>query len=106
MNKLLVRSALWAGLASCAFAATHGDRRLKVEVAPNEAGRRVDITIDGKPFTSYIWPSTLKKPTLYPLIAANGLVVTRGFPLDPHPCERVDHPHHHALRNSPEFRNA
>src|SRR6266498_752763 len=64
-----------------------------VAVVPREALRRVDITIDGKPFTSYIYPTTLKKPTLYPLRAASGTVVTRGWPLEPRPGERVDHPH-------------
>jgi hypothetical protein len=65
-----------------------------VEVKVNEAAKRVDVTIDGKPFTSYIWPSTLKKPVLYPLRSAKGTLVTRGFPLDPRKGERVDHPHH------------
>ena len=65
-----------------------------VEIKDDEAARRVDVTIGGKPFTSYIWPSTLKKPVLYPLRTAKGTVVTRGFPLDPRPGERVDHPHH------------
>src|SRR6185503_16827781 len=59
--------------------------------------KRVDVTIDGKPFTSYIWPSTLKKPVLYPLRTAKGTLVSRGFPLDPRPGERVDHPHHVGL---------
>jgi hypothetical protein len=68
-----------------------------VDVKVNEAGKRVDITIDGKPFTSYIWPSTLKKPVLYPLRTAKGTIVTRGFPLDPRQGERVDHPHHVGL---------
>ena len=68
-----------------------------VDVKVNEAGQRVDITIDGKPFTSYIWPSTLKKPVLYPIRTATGTLVTRGFPLDPRPGERVDHPHHVGL---------
>ena len=63
----------------------------------NEAAKRVDVTIDGKPFTSYIWPSTLKKPVLYPLRTAKGTLVTRGFPLDPRKGERVDHPHHVGL---------
>src|SRR5437879_4313993 len=65
----------------------------RVEVIARAADRRVDVTVDGKPFTSYIWPTTLKKPTLYPLRAASGVVVTRGWPLDPRPGERVDHPH-------------
>ena len=64
-----------------------------VELKVNESAKRVDVTIDGEPFTSYIWPSTLKKPVLYPIRTAKGTLVTRGFPLDPRPGERVDHPH-------------
>jgi hypothetical protein len=65
-----------------------------VQVIPDLEQRRVDITIDGSPFTSYVWPTTLKKPVLYPLIAQGGIEVTRGFPLAPRSGERVDHPHH------------
>jgi len=65
-----------------------------VEVKTDEAKKRVDVTIDGKPFTAYVWPSTLKKPVLFPLIAADGVTVTRGYPLAPRDTERVDHPHH------------
>jgi hypothetical protein len=65
-----------------------------VQVVADEAHQRVDITIDGTPFTSYVWPSTLKKPVLFPLIASDGIDVVRGFPLAPRPGERVDHPHH------------
>jgi len=68
-----------------------------VKIAPNEAERRVDITIDGKPFTSYIYPATIKKPVLWPLRTAKGTVVTRRFPLEPGEGERVDHPHHVGL---------
>jgi hypothetical protein len=56
---------------------------------------RVDVLVDGKPFTSYIWPGTLKKPTLYPIRSEAGVVITRGFP--PGPGERADHPHHVGL---------
>jgi Methane oxygenase PmoA len=68
-----------------------------VRVVANEAERRVDVTIDGKPFTSYIWPASLKKPVLYPLITDDGITVTRGYPLEPRAGERVDHPHHAGL---------
>jgi hypothetical protein len=68
-----------------------------VTVTPNEAAKRVDIAIGGKPFTSYRWDPALKKPVLYPLRSANGTIVTRGWPLDPRPGERVDHPHHLGL---------
>jgi len=81
---------LLLGLGLLALGQPQGPR---VDVVAREADRRVDVTVDGKPFTSYIWPTTLKKPALYPLRAASGVVVTRGWPLDPRPGERVDHPH-------------
>ncbi|MGA2348891.1 MAG: PmoA family protein [Terracidiphilus sp.] len=93
----LVAFVLLAGsfmLAIDAFAATPGKG---VKVIADEPNRRVDVTIDGKPFTSYIWPTTLKKPVLYPLITDEGITVTRGYPLDMRPGERVDHPHHAGL---------
>jgi hypothetical protein len=68
-----------------------------VAVTAHEPDRRVDITIGGQPFTSYIWPTTIKKPVLYPLRTAKGVVISRGYPLDPRPGERVDHPHHVGL---------
>jgi hypothetical protein len=70
---------------------------LEVSVTPNEAARRVDVMIGGRPFTSYIWPERLKKPVLYPLRSASGTLVTRGWPFDPRPGERTDHPHHVGL---------
>src|SRR5256885_5210673 len=69
----------------------------RVSVSVNEQARRVDISVDGQPFTSYIWPTTLKKPVLSPLRTATGTIVTRGFPLEQRPGERVDHPHHAGL---------
>jgi hypothetical protein len=68
-----------------------------VAVVPDETARRVDVLVDGRPFTSYLWPDTLKKPVLFPLRAASGTVITRGFPLEPRPGERTDHPHHAGL---------
>ena len=64
-----------------------------VQLVAYETARRVDVLIDGQLFTSYIWPDSIKKPVLYPLRTAKGAIVTRGFPLDPRPGERVDHPH-------------
>jgi hypothetical protein len=82
-------------LTSFVFAGPHPSDRVTVSV--DERARRVDIAIDGQPFTSYIWPSTLKKPVLYPLRTAKGTIVTRGFPLEQRSGERVDHPHHAGL---------
>ena len=68
-----------------------------VTLVRNDSAHRVDVLIDGQPFTSYIWPDSVKKPVLYPLRTAKGTLVTRGYPLDPRPGERVDHPHHVGL---------
>jgi hypothetical protein len=56
--------------------------------------KKVDVIIGGKFFTSYIYTSNIEKPVLYPLETASGVLVTRGFPLNPRPNERTDHPHH------------
>ncbi|HEX4545358.1 MAG TPA: DUF6807 family protein, partial [Candidatus Acidoferrum sp.] len=81
----------------CGVVAQSAPQSDRIRVVPNEAASRVDVIIDGQPFTSYIWPSKLAKPVLYPLRTAKGTIVTRGFPLEPRPGERVDHPHHAGL---------
>jgi hypothetical protein len=64
-----------------------------VRLVRDDAKRCVDVLVDGQPFTAYIYPASLTKPVLYPLRSAKGTLVTRGFPLEPRPGERVDHPH-------------
>ena len=71
-----------------------GNAQKGVEIMPDEAQRKVDVMIDGKLFTTYIYPADLEKPVLDPIYTANGTVITRGFPRAPRPNERVDHPHH------------
>ncbi len=84
-------------LVVCCVAARQNSSAERIRIVPNEAERRVDVVIDGQPFTSYIWPEKLAKPVLFPLRTPKGTVVTRGFPLEPRPGERVDHPHHAGL---------
>lgn len=68
----------------------------------------VNVRIDGKPFTQYIYeidPAKpmaaqevlLTKPVLYPLVTPSGIVVTRGWPFEEIEGERRDHPHHIGL---------
>lgn len=66
-------------------------QEVKVVAQPDQ--HKVNIIINNKPFTTYLFPDTLEKPILYPVRAANGSVVTRGFPIDPRPGEPTDHPH-------------
>ena len=81
-------------IAVCAVAVA---QQRGVQVLKNEASKRVDVVIDGQPFTSYIWSDKLKVPVLYPIRTDKGTLITRGFPLEPRSGERVDHPHHIGL---------
>ncbi len=65
---------------------------VKVVQLGNE--KKVDIFIGEKLFTSFLYPDTLEKPVLFPVHAANGTIVTRGFPLNPQYNDPNDHPHH------------
>jgi hypothetical protein len=92
MRKLVI---IWSLVASLGIGANANAKvpAKGVQVVADEVHRRVDITIDGAAFTSYIWPTSLKKPVLFPLITDSGVTVTRGYPFDPRPNERTDHPH-------------
>ena len=54
-----------------------------VKFVADEKNNKVDVLVDGKLFTSYIYPSDLEKPVLYPMYTSKGTVITRGFPRDP-----------------------
>ena len=89
------------GLASLALAAYGAAAALEspldgqaVTLVTRPSDRRVDVLVGGQPFTSYIYPASLEKPVLYPIRTARGTLVTRGYPLEPRPGERADHPHH------------
>lgn len=69
----------------------------QVQIVPNNDEQKVDVYIEGKAFTSYIYPNTLKKPVLYPIITPEGSKITRKYPLEASAGERVDHPHHVGL---------
>jgi hypothetical protein len=69
----------------------------QVKVIPSNAENKVDVYIDDKLFTSFLYPTTLEKPVLFPINASNGTMITRGFPLKPQPKEPTDHPHHVGL---------
>jgi Family of unknown function (DUF6807) len=93
VRRAVLACTLLAVVAWSAFGTGPAAGEKGVRLVRDDAGRRVDVLVDGQPFTSYIYPATLKKPVLYPLRSAEGTLVTRGFPLEPRPGERVDHPH-------------
>jgi hypothetical protein len=59
---------------------------------------RIEMTIQGKLFTAYNFPSDLPRPFIHPVIGPYGGFVTRGFPMIPDAAGEVkDHPHHRSV---------
>lgn len=63
----------------------------------HEGEDRIDVTVAGEPFTSYLHGDDLTKPILYPLYSPSGIRLNRGFPLVEVKGESRDHPHHAGL---------
>lgn len=66
----------------------------EVKLVEQKDKQQIDVLVDGKPFTSYVYWSNQKKPLLSPLRTPEGNIFTRGFPLEKVAGERTDHPHH------------
>lgn len=64
-----------------------------VKVTANEAKQRVDVEIDGAPFTSYRFEEQIRRPVLLPVMTVNGGFITRGFPIETRNGETIGHPH-------------
>jgi hypothetical protein len=64
-----------------------------VRVSRKNDQKRVDVTVDGKPFTSYRWDERIFRPVLYPILSSGGSFVTRGFPFETRDGDTIDHPH-------------
>jgi hypothetical protein len=84
---------LLTGILSMSFIC-FAQKALPVKLIREKDVNRINVYVGNRLFTSFFYPDTLEKPVLYPIIAANGTRVTRGFPLDPIPGEPTDHPHH------------
>lgn len=67
------------------------------EVAVERREDRVDVLVDGKPFTSYVFAGHAK-PILFPIVGPTGKGLTRQWPIvDGVADEPRDHPHHESL---------
>ena len=76
------------------FAGVYAQRNLPVQLTENASEQKVNVFVNGKLFTSYIHPGTIKKPVLWPVVSPAGNTITRSFPLSKKGGERADHPHH------------
>jgi hypothetical protein len=79
-------------ISCCCFIITVLSQQLPITFVKEKS--QIHVLIAEQPFTTFLFPDTLEKPVLYPIHAANGTIVTRGFPLQPRPGEPTDHPHH------------
>jgi len=66
----------------------------RIDLKVNEAEKKVDVMVDGKLFTAYIYPDNIKKPVLWPVMSQAGNMLTRSFPMINKEGDRSDHPHH------------
>jgi len=69
----------------------------KVSFVNDGQNKKIDVRINGNLFTSYVYDGQTPKPILYPIRTKSDKIVTRGFPFEQRPNERVDHPHHAGL---------
>jgi len=68
----------------------------KVEL--KRSPHQIEVSIAGKPFGTFYFGPQSPKPYLSPLRSADGIVLTRGWPMVRNiPGESHDHPHHRAL---------
>jgi hypothetical protein len=58
---------------------------------------RIDVNVDGKPFTTFHYGADHGKPYLAPIRSASGKIVTRHFPMEEVAGESHDHVHHTGL---------
>lgn len=98
MNRLFV-SAMLLTLVFCFSCKSKKDESAKnndqqnITFSENSNNKIVEVFANGKPFTTFRWTDDICKPLLYPVFAATGTEITRGFPLQPKSGERADHPH-------------
>lgn len=72
-------------------------RHTEVTFKEDPARTKIDVFVGEHYFTSLIYTDSLEKPFLFPILTASGKTVTRGYPIDPRPHERIDHPHQMGL---------
>jgi hypothetical protein len=81
-------------LVSVCFPALGGGEPVELK----RSGNHIEIIIDGRAFTNYYFDPAVAKPYIFPLRSAEGIVVTRSFPMVTDAAgEDQDEPHQRAL---------
>ena len=85
------------GLLVFVSAATAADKPIASLFEAKDADGKVEVKLNGKPFTTYDYAS-FKKPILFPVIGPGGVPMTRSWPvIDGVEGEAKDHPHHKGI---------
>jgi Methane oxygenase PmoA len=64
-----------------AFTCFSAGALVSAEVNLKQSAHQIDVSVDGKPFTTYSFDPDIAKPFLMPLRTASGIIVTRSFPV-------------------------
>jgi len=84
---------LLAALGSSMLLYSQSSSKQMVDLQVNDAENRVDVMVEGKLFTAYIYPDNIKKPVLWPVMSPAGNMLTRSYPMIKKEGDRSDHPH-------------
>jgi hypothetical protein len=88
-----MRRALLSTLIVCSVASAGNCWGVDFEPLPG----RIVVRLDDKPLTAFHYDSKWDKPFLYPIRTVSGLIISRGWPVEPRPGEQEDHPWHRGI---------
>lgn len=92
--RMLIVSCAAATVLGCSDSATNvGASAFQLQ----QRDDRVDILIDGRPWSAFHFHSKWDKPFLYPVRTASGAVLSRGWPVEPRPGDEQDHAWHRGI---------
>lgn len=101
MNKRLLFSGIAAVMAAWLFGcdSTTGtvDAQAPAAVSIRVGDDRAEVQTNGRPFTAFHYHAKWDKPFLHPLRTPAGVVVSRGYPVDPLPGDSQDHTWHRGI---------
>jgi hypothetical protein len=90
-----------SGLLACGFAARADAAAAAAQVALDESNGVVNVTIDGKPFTTYHFDDKTDpkfvRPYFYPVLAADGTALTSDQIITTKNDKKPEHPHHRSF---------
>src|SRR4030095_5413110 len=89
MHQRSLVAALVSALALSFISAASSTSPVTIKVADE----RIDVHVDGKPFTALHADKAADKWYLHPVLTASGKRVTRAFPMEKVEGESTDHPH-------------